>query len=72
VGELDVPVEEAVLACEVDDQLLDMGEIQGVSIRAKLLQDRVGDRGRAGDVGLRLDEGSAPSVGQEFLNTAFG
>ena len=41
-------------------------------VRAELLQDRLGDRGGAGVVGLGLDEGGAPGVGEELLDAAFG
>ena len=72
VRELDVPVEEAVLAGEVCDQFLGCGQFQGPGVRAELLQDRLGDRGGAGDGGLGLDECRAPGVGEELLDAEFG
>ena len=67
-----MPVEEAVLAGEVCDQVLGCGQVQRAGVRAELLQDRLGDRGGAGDGGLGLDERGAPGVGEEFLDAEFG
>ena len=39
---------------------------------AELFQDRLGDRGGAGDGGLRLHECGAPGVGEELLDAEFG
>ena len=40
VRELDVPVEEAVLAGEVGDQLLGRGQVEGAFVGAEVLNDR--------------------------------
>ena len=44
VRELDVPVEEAVLAGEVGDQALGGGQVQGAVVGGEVLQHGVGDR----------------------------
>ena len=72
VRELDMPVEEPVLAGQIRDQVLGGGQVQRVGAGAELLQDRLGDRGGAGFLGLGLDEGGAPGVGEQLLDAAFG
>ena len=70
--ELDVPVEEAVLAGEVGDQVLGGGKVKRGGIGAELLQGRMGDRGGAGYFSLGLHECGAPGVAEELLDAAFG
>ena len=54
------------------DQVLGGGQVQRAGVRAEVLEDRLGDRGGAGFLGLGLDEGGAPGVGEELLDAAFG
>ena len=73
VRELDVPVEEAVLAGEVRRPGPRLRPSSSVpSSVAECLQGCLGDRGGAGVVGLGLDEGGAPGVGEQLLDAAFG
>ena len=57
---------------EAFDQFLGCGQFQRSGVCAESFEDRLGDRGGAGDGGLGLDEGGAPGVGEELLDAEFG
>ena len=66
VRELDVPVEEAVLAGDPLDLFLGPDQFQGAVRPGELLQDCLRDGGRPGVLVLGLDERGAPGVGQQL------